>query len=162
MIIYLTLVMMLFGSTLVFYSFSPYFSALGLVVVSVSGCVSLSLMGGPFISLVLLLVYMGGMLVVFAYSSAISAERFPVVNNLGEVAGLSVLLSSWVFLSFDNFQEFGNFFYSFVSGESLLGSSTFYNSGGVLVIIGVFVLLVALVGALIISRGVENSIIRAI
>nr|YP_009344340.1 NADH dehydrogenase subunit 6 [Temnopleurus toreumaticus]APT42108.1 NADH dehydrogenase subunit 6 [Temnopleurus toreumaticus] len=162
MIIYFTFVMMLFGSTLVFYSFSPYFSALGLVVVSVSGCVSLSLMGSSFISLVLLLVYMGGMLVVFAYSSAISAERFPVVNNLGEVGGLSVLLSSWVFLSFDNFQDFSNYFFCFVSGESLLGSSTFYNGGGVLVILGVFVLLVALIGALVISRGVENNIIRAI
>lgn len=86
--------MMLFGRTLVFYSFSPYFSALGLVVVSVSGCINLSLFGSSFISLVLLLVYMGGMLVVFAYSRAISAERFPVVKNIGEVAGLSVLLSS--------------------------------------------------------------------
>nr|YP_009115785.1 NADH dehydrogenase subunit 6 [Temnopleurus hardwickii]AJC10793.1 NADH dehydrogenase subunit 6 [Temnopleurus hardwickii] len=162
MVIYFTLVMMLFGSTLVFYSFSPYFSALGLVIVSVSGCVSLSFIGSPFISLVLLLVYMGGMLVVFAYSSAISAERFPVVNNLGEVAGLSILLSSWVFLSFDNFQDFGNCFYSLVSGESLLGSSTFYNDGGVLVVLGVFVLLIALIGALVISRGVENNIIRAI
>nr|YP_009344353.1 NADH dehydrogenase subunit 6 [Temnopleurus reevesii]APT42121.1 NADH dehydrogenase subunit 6 [Temnopleurus reevesii] len=162
MVIYLTLVMMLFGSTLVFYSFSPYFSALGLVIVSVSGCVILSLMGGSFISLVLLLVYMGGMLVVFAYSSAISAERFPTVNNLGEVGGLSILLSSWVFLSFDNFQNLGNVYFCLISGESLLGSSTFYNSGGVLVILGVFVLLVALVGALIISRGVENTIIRAI
>ena len=154
--------MMLFGRTLVFYSFSPYFSALGLVVVSVSGCINLSLFGSSFISLVLLLVYMGGMLVVFAYSRAISAERFPVVKNIGEVAGLSVLLSSWVFLSFDNFQNLSNYFYSFISGESLLGASTFYKEGGVLVVLGVFVLLVALIGALIISRGVEKTVIRAI
>ena len=105
---------------------------------------------------------MGGMLVVFAYSSAISAERFPVVKNLGEVAGLSFLLSSWVFLSFDKFQDFGNSFHCLISGESLLGSSTFYGGGGVLVVLGVFVLLVALVGALVISRGVERRIIRAI
>ena len=162
MVIYLTLVMMLFGSTLVFYSFSPYFSALGLVIVSVSGCVVLSLLGRSFISLVLLLVYMGGMLVVFAYSRAISAERFPVVKNLGEVAGLSVVLSSWVFLSFDNFQDFRNSFFSVIRGESLLGRRTFYEGGGVLVILGVFILLVALVGALIISRGIEGRIIRAI
>nr|YP_009369664.1 NADH dehydrogenase subunit 6 [Mespilia globulus]AID60583.1 NADH dehydrogenase subunit 6 [Mespilia globulus] len=162
MILYLVLVMMLFGSTLVFYSFSPYFSALGLVVVSVSGCIILSLLGSSFVSLVLLLVYMGGMLVVFAYSSAISAERFPVVNNLGEVGGLSFLFSSWVFLSFDNFHSLDNFFYGLISGSSLVGSSTFYNEGGVLVVLGVFVLFVALIGALIISRGVENNIIRAI
>ena len=94
MVMYLSLVIMLFGSTLVFYSLSPYYSALGLVVVSVSGCLVLSLLGGAFVALVLLLVYMGGMLVVFAYSSAISAERFPSVNNLGEVVRLSFLLSS--------------------------------------------------------------------
>nr|QVL28509.1 NADH dehydrogenase subunit 6 [Stomopneustes variolaris] len=162
MIVYLSLVFMLVGSTLVFYSLSPYYSALGLVIVSVSGCVVLSLLGGAFIALVLLLVYMGGMLVVFAYSSAISAERFPSASNLSEILGLSFFFSSWVFLSFDSFQELGNSFYCFVSGESLVGSGTFYNSGGVLVVLGVFVLLVALVGALIISRGVENSVIRAI
>nr|YP_010443020.1 NADH dehydrogenase subunit 6 [Caenopedina pulchella]UTD49270.1 NADH dehydrogenase subunit 6 [Caenopedina pulchella] len=162
MVIYLFLNFMLIGSTLVFYSLSPYYSALGLVIVSVSGCMILSLFGSTFIALVLLLVYMGGMLVVFAYSSAISAERFPSVSNFSEVVGLSVFLSSWVFLSFDNFYDCSNFIVTFVSGESLLGSSSFYDFGGILVLIGVFVLLVSLVGALIISRGVENNIIRAI
>ena len=94
MVVYLSLVFMLIGSTLVFYSLSPYYSALGLVVVSVSGCVVLSLLGGAFIAMVLLLIYMGGMLVVFAYSRAISAERFPSVKNLREVVGLSILFSS--------------------------------------------------------------------
>ena len=155
-------VMMLFGRTLVFYSLSPYYSALGLVVVSVSGCSVLSLLGGSFIALVLLLVYMGGMLVVFAYSSAISAERFPSIKNLREVVGLSVFLSSWVFLSFDNFHDLRKTFGCIVSGESLVGRRTFYNDGGLLVIVGVFVLLIALVGALIISRGVERTVIRAI
>nr|YP_010443007.1 NADH dehydrogenase subunit 6 [Aspidodiadema arcitum]UTD49257.1 NADH dehydrogenase subunit 6 [Aspidodiadema arcitum] len=162
MVLYIFLVFMLVGSTLVFYSLSPYYSALGLVIVSISGCVVLSLLGGSFIALVLLIVYMGGMLVVFAYSSAISAERFPSVSNLSEVIGLSIFFSSWVFLSFDNFQDLANTFDCLVSGESLLGSSTFYDIGGVLVIVGVFILLVALVGALIISRGVESNVIRAI
>nr|YP_010443033.1 NADH dehydrogenase subunit 6 [Phormosoma bursarium]UTD49283.1 NADH dehydrogenase subunit 6 [Phormosoma bursarium] len=162
MIIYLSLICMLVGSTLVFYSLSPYYSALGLVVVSISGCVVLSLLSGAFVALVLLIVYMGGMLVVFAYSSAISAERFPSVSNLGEVIGLSIFFSSWVFFSFDNFQEAPNAFGVLVSGESLLGSSTFYSFGGLFVLAGVFILLVALVGALIISRGVESSVIRAI
>jgi NADH-ubiquinone oxidoreductase chain 6 len=153
---------MLIGRTLVFYSLSPYYSALGLVIVSVSGCVVLSLLGGAFIAMVLLLVYMGGMLVVFAYSSAISADRFPVVRNLGEVIGLSFLFGSWVILSFDKFQDFSKDSYSIIRGESLLGRGRFYKEGGVLVVLGVFVLLVALVGALIISRGIEKNIIRAI
>lgn len=162
MVIYLFLVFMLVGRTLVFYRLSPYYSALGLVVVSVSGCVVLGLFGGSFIALVLLLVYMGGMLVVFAYSRAISAERFPSVRNLGEVVGLSLFFSFWVFFSFDEFQEAKKFFFQIVGGDRLLGSSSFYKEGGILVIIGVFVLLVALVGALIISRGVERTVVRAI
>ncbi|NP_006976.1 NADH dehydrogenase subunit 6 (mitochondrion) [Strongylocentrotus purpuratus] len=162
MVVYVTLIVMLFGSTLVFYSLSPYYSALGLVVFSVPGSFVLSFLGSSFVPIVLFLVYIGGMLVVFPYSSAISPERFPSVNNLGEVVGLVFLFSSWVFMSFDNFQDLKNIFHCFVSGESLVGSNTFYNSGGVLVILGVFVLLVALVGALIISRGIESTIIRAI
>ena len=77
-----------------FYSLSPYYSALGLVIVSVSGCVVLGILGGSFVALVLLLVYMGGMLVVFAYSRAISAERFPLVRKLREVLGLSLFFST--------------------------------------------------------------------
>ena len=153
---------MLAGRTLVFYSLSPYYSALGLVIVSVSGCIVLGLLGGSFVALVLLLVYMGGMLVVFAYSRAISAERFPSVRKIGEVASLSLFFSTWVFISFDNFQDFNNYFLQFIGGESLLGRRTFYKEGGVLVVLGVFVLLVALVGALIISRGVEKTVVRAI
>ena len=153
---------MLVGRTLVFYSLSPYYSALGLVIVSVSGCVVLGILGGSFVALVLLLVYMGGMLVVFAYSRAISAERFPLVRKLREVLGLSLFFSTWIFFSFDKFQEGGNSFFQIVGGESLLGRSTFYKEGGVLAIVGVFILLVALVGALIISRGIERTIVRPI
>lgn len=94
MIVYMSLVSMLIGGTLVFYSLSPYYSALGLVIVSVSGCIVLGLLGGSFVALVLLLVYMGGMLVVFAYSRAISAERFPYVRNLSEVVSLSLFFST--------------------------------------------------------------------
>nr|YP_010148953.1 NADH dehydrogenase subunit 6 [Pygmaeocidaris prionigera]QQV69857.1 NADH dehydrogenase subunit 6 [Pygmaeocidaris prionigera] len=162
MILYISLIFMLIGSTFVFYSLSPYYSALGLVIVSVSGCVTLSLVGGSFVALVLLLVYMGGMLVVFAYSSAISADRFPTVSNLSEVGGLSFFLAVWVVFSFDGLNDLSNTFFLFISDEGVLGSSTFYNEGGVLVILGVFILFVVLVGALIISRGTENNVIRAI
>lgn len=56
---------------------SPYFAALGLVVVAGMGCGVLVGHGGPFLSLVLFLIYLGGMLVVFAYSAALAAEPFP-------------------------------------------------------------------------------------
>ena len=56
---------------------SPFFAALGLVVVAGLGCGLLVGYGGPFLSLVLFLIYLGGMLVVFAYSAALAAEPFP-------------------------------------------------------------------------------------
>lgn len=56
---------------------SPYFAALGLVVVAGVGCGVLVSYGGPFLSLVLFLIYLGGILVVFAYSAALAAEPYP-------------------------------------------------------------------------------------
>lgn len=56
---------------------SPYFAALGLVVVAGMGCGVLVGYGGSFLSLILFLIYLGGMLVVFAYSAALAAEPYP-------------------------------------------------------------------------------------
>lgn len=56
---------------------TPYFAALGLVVAAGVGCGILVGYGGSFLSLVLFLIYLGGILVVFAYSAALAAEPFP-------------------------------------------------------------------------------------
>lgn len=56
---------------------SPYFAALGLVMVAGVGSGALALQGGTFLSLVLFLIYLGGMLVVFAYSVALSSDLYP-------------------------------------------------------------------------------------
>lgn len=56
---------------------APYFAAFGLVVVAGVGCGVLVSCGGSFLSLILFLIYLGGILVVFAYSAALAAEPFP-------------------------------------------------------------------------------------
>nr|YP_010127241.1 NADH dehydrogenase subunit 6 [Rana uenoi]QPO84645.1 NADH dehydrogenase subunit 6 [Rana uenoi] len=56
---------------------SPYYAALGLVGGSGAGCLMLMKWGVSFLSLVLFLVYLGGMMVVFAYCAALVAEPYP-------------------------------------------------------------------------------------
>nr|WHL46407.1 NADH dehydrogenase subunit 6 [Pelophylax cerigensis] len=56
---------------------SPYYAALGLVGGSGVGCLVLIKGGVSFLSLVLFLVYLGGMMVVFAYCAALVAEPYP-------------------------------------------------------------------------------------
>lgn len=70
---------------------SPYFAALGLVVVAGMGCGVLVGHGGPFLSLVLFLIYLGGILVVFAYSAALAAEPYPESWGSRPVAAYMVL-----------------------------------------------------------------------
>lgn len=76
-IMYLLLFSFVMGLVAVASNPSPYFAALGLVVVAGVGCGVLVGHGGPFLSLVLFLIYLGGMLVVFAYSAALAAEPYP-------------------------------------------------------------------------------------
>ena len=75
---------------------APYFAALGLVVAAGAGCGILVGHGGSFLSLVLFLIYLGGMLVVFAYSAALAAEPFPESwgdrSVIGYVVGYTVLV----------------------------------------------------------------------
>lgn len=66
---------------------TPYFAALGLVVAAGVGCGVLVGCGGSFLSLVLFLIYLGGILVVFAYSAALAAEPFPEAWGSRSVAG---------------------------------------------------------------------------
>nr|YP_009944094.1 NADH dehydrogenase subunit 6 [Formicarius rufipectus]QOD95938.1 NADH dehydrogenase subunit 6 [Formicarius rufipectus] len=56
---------------------SPYYGVVGLVLGSFVGCGWLVSLGMSFVSLVLFLVYLGGMLVVFVYSVSLAADPFP-------------------------------------------------------------------------------------
>lgn len=124
---------------------SPYFGALGLVAVASVGCGILVNYGGSFLSLVLFLIYLGGMLVVFAYSAALAADPFPeglgnwfvkllVVVYIIGITSFSFLFSgkwhefSWV--PVDEISEF-SVFRGDVGGVALI-----YSFGGIFLIIG--------------------------
>nr|WNH20450.1 NADH dehydrogenase subunit 6 [Schultzidia johnstonensis] len=76
-IVLLFTILMVAGVVGVASSPTPYFAALGLVTASAGACGLLTSFGGSFISLVLVLIYSGGMLVVFAYSATLAAEPYP-------------------------------------------------------------------------------------
>nr|YP_010960791.1 NADH dehydrogenase subunit 6 [Poraniopsis inflata]WNH38682.1 NADH dehydrogenase subunit 6 [Poraniopsis inflata] len=162
MIFYMLLILMFFGSTLVFYSLSPYYGALGLVLVAVSGCIISSLLGLSFMALILILIYMGGMLVVFVYSTAISAERYPSVSNLKEILLLSGFVCFWVFLNFDSLLNVGGLSWGSFSSLDLVGGGNLFSLMGWYLLIGGYILLVALIVALVITYGSDFNILKAL
>nr|WNH20488.1 NADH dehydrogenase subunit 6 [Bathygobius cotticeps] len=150
---------------------SPYFAALGLVVVSGMGCGLMVVCGGTFLSLVLFLIYLGGMLVVFAYSSALASERFPetwgsprvAANSVGYM--LAVLIGGGYFLGgWWGWGGSGSGPYSQVSSVrgDLVGVAAMYSSGGWVLVVGAWVLLLTLFVVLEVVRGSSRGALRAV
>nr|BAO09051.1 NADH dehydrogenase subunit 6 [Tariqilabeo latius] len=150
---------------------TPYFAALGLVVAAGVGCGVLVGHGGSFLSLVLFLIYLGGMLVVFAYSAALAAEPFPEAWGSRSVLGyvliylLGVSLvagffwgdwyeGSWVVV--DGLKEF-----SVLRGD-VSGVAVMYSSGGGMLVICAWVLLLTLLVVLELTRGLSRGALRAV
>nr|YP_010555952.1 NADH dehydrogenase subunit 6 [Comatella stelligera]UYR95520.1 NADH dehydrogenase subunit 6 [Comatella stelligera] len=162
--LYLPLIILILGTSLIFYSLSPYFSALGLVIVSISSCIILLQIGMNFIALILLLVYMGGMLVVFIYSSALSAERFPIISNISEIFFLSIFFVWWFIILFNN-ENWNSSNNNFDINISLIieGTSYLYQPSMFLFfVLTCFVLLSTLIAVLNISQENETSSLRAL
>nr|QJW33587.1 NADH dehydrogenase subunit 6 [Ammocrypta beanii] len=150
---------------------SPYFAALGLVVVAGMGCGVLINYGGPFLSLVLFLIYLGGMLVVFAYSAALAAEPYPETWGSRPVAGYMAVYVAGVALAssklWGGWDEF-----SWVPGDELGELSVFrgdiggvalmYSAGGGMLIISAWVLLLTLFVVLELTRGLSRGSLRAV
>nr|YP_010873302.1 NADH dehydrogenase subunit 6 [Betta coccina]WGV34522.1 NADH dehydrogenase subunit 6 [Betta coccina] len=162
---------LVFGLVAVASNPSPYFAALGLVVVSCVGCGLLVGHGGSFLSLVLFLIYLGGMLVVFSYSAALAAEPFPeslgsrlvvrlVVSYLVGLLLVSLLFKSgWHEFSWVPAEELDEFFS--VRGD-VGGVALIYSSGGAVLLISGWVLLLTLFVVLELTRGLSRGSIRAI
>ncbi|YP_423960.1 NADH dehydrogenase subunit 6 (mitochondrion) [Lipotes vexillifer] len=56
---------------------SPIYGGLGLIVGGAMGCGIVFSFGGSFLGLMMFLVYLGGMLVVFGYTTAMATEQYP-------------------------------------------------------------------------------------
>nr|YP_010463186.1 NADH dehydrogenase subunit 6 [Pseudorhombus pentophthalmus]UUJ37694.1 NADH dehydrogenase subunit 6 [Pseudorhombus pentophthalmus] len=168
---YLVLFCLVLGLVAVASNPSPYFAALGLVAVAGMGCGLLVGYGGAFLSLVLFLIYLGGMLVVFAYSAALAAEPYPETLGSRSVmthgviyAGSVTLLgsmfwggwyeSSW--LPCDDLVEWA------VLRGDVGGVALMYSSGGWMLVIAAGVLLLTLFVVLELTRGMGRGALRAV
>nr|WHU29543.1 NADH dehydrogenase subunit 6 [Elassoma zonatum] len=150
---------------------SPYFAALGLVLVAGVGCGLLAGHGGAFLSLVLFLIYLGGMLVVFAYSAALAAEPYPESWGSRSVVVYMVTYMTLVLLCSAIFWG-GWYDFSWVPAcdmsdfvavhLSMGGVAVVYSLGGLPLIISAWVLLLTLLVVLELTRGLARGALRAV
>nr|YP_009257690.1 NADH dehydrogenase subunit 6 [Mus famulus]ANH55473.1 NADH dehydrogenase subunit 6 [Mus famulus] len=56
---------------------SPIYGGLGLIISGFIGCLMVLGFGGSFLGLMVFLIYLGGMLVVFGYTTAMATEEYP-------------------------------------------------------------------------------------
>nr|BBM34860.1 NADH dehydrogenase subunit 6 [Nectoliparis pelagicus] len=170
-VMFLSLLSLVLGLVAVASNPSPYFAALGLVVVAGVGCGVLAGFGGPFLCLVLFLIYLGGMLVVFAYTAALAAEPFPetwgsrtvlmymVMYVVVVVGASSVMWDGWHEVSWVPVDEFGGF--SVLRGD-ISGVALMYSVGGWMAVVSVWVLLLTLFVVLELTRGLGRASLRAV
>nr|WNH24042.1 NADH dehydrogenase subunit 6 [Myliobatis freminvillei] len=150
---------------------SPYFAALGLVVSAGVGCGLLVGFGSSFLSLVLFLIYLGGMMVVFAYTAALAAEPHPESwgdwSVLVYVAGYFGILV-WMGLSFVVDWTWGGWMGGEESVEmgvvrsDFSGVALLYSWGGGLLVLGGWMLLLTLFVVLELTRGVSWGALRMV
>nr|BCO16618.1 NADH dehydrogenase subunit 6 [Lucasium damaeum] len=169
---FLSLVIFLFGFMGVGANPSPFYGAVGLVLAAGGGCVFLVFLGGSFVSLVLFLIYLGGMLVVFAYSVALAADPYPetwldfvVVLYLGGLVFFVVVGGMLLgeFISLNGWGLMG------VDGEGMYcvrldmgGVVLLYSLGGGFLVLSGFGLVLALFVVLELTRGLSRGTLRAV
>nr|YP_001293773.1 NADH dehydrogenase subunit 6 [Ilisha elongata]QMS48886.1 NADH dehydrogenase subunit 6 [Ilisha elongata]BAF64086.1 NADH dehydrogenase subunit 6 [Ilisha elongata] len=148
---------------------APYFGAFGLVFASGSVCGVLAVYGMPFLALVLFLIYLGGMLVVFVYSSGLAADLFP--EDWSEVAVfMSVVLYGvglvyvgvCVIPACYGYGEFLGACKEFFVVRDDMGVVVVYSVGGAVIVICAWALLLALIVVLELVRGRSRGALRAV
>nr|YP_010954566.1 NADH dehydrogenase subunit 6 [Ocnus glacialis]WMW14028.1 NADH dehydrogenase subunit 6 [Ocnus glacialis] len=164
MLFYLISFFLLIGGTMVYYSISPYFASLGLILLSIFGCLLLGYSGVSFMAIILLLIYTGGMLVVFVFSSALSADRFPTISSLSEFVFLFFITFFWFFFVFDDVIDiqFNLNSSGILSLEDIKSLGELYYFGGIYLILGGLALLVVLTVVLILSFSFSVGPLRSL
>nr|YP_009368047.1 NADH dehydrogenase subunit 6 [Lepilemur fleuretae]ADP68087.1 NADH dehydrogenase subunit 6 [Lepilemur fleuretae] len=71
---------------------SPIYGGVGLIVSGAVGCMIVVSFGGTFVGLMVFLVYLGGMLVVFGYTTAMATEEYPETWGSSAVVSGSMLV----------------------------------------------------------------------
>nr|UBD07368.1 NADH dehydrogenase subunit 6 [Synapturanus sp. MZUSP 159223] len=147
---------------------SPYYAALGLVIGAGCGCLLLMKNGVVFLSLTLFLVYLGGMMVVFGYSTALVGEAYP--EGWGGVVVLSylgvyvlVVVVGWFMwdAGFDEVEGSGGVSCDAVAVE-WWGVSGIFGDGGWVLLIGGWALLLTLFVVLEVVRGHYSGALRVV
>nr|YP_010488016.1 NADH dehydrogenase subunit 6 [Parupeneus heptacantha]UNZ12689.1 NADH dehydrogenase subunit 6 [Parupeneus heptacantha] len=150
---------------------SPYFGALGLVLAAGTGSCMLGLEGASFLCLVLFLIYLGGMLVVFAYTAALASDPYPETWGNRSVATYAVAYAGGVFVTGVVFRDswckglwapadgLGDF--SVFRGDTG-GVALMYSLGGGMLVISAWVLLLTLFVVLELTRGLNRGALRVV
>nr|AMO66377.1 NADH dehydrogenase subunit 6 [Doedicurus sp. FD-2016a] len=151
---------------------SPIYGGLGLIVGGGVGCGIVISLGGSFLGLMVFLVYLGGMLVVFGYTTAMATEEYPEAwgSNIVILGGLfvgflaEVVLIVWmmsdngmgcVLCSLKDMEDWvvlGGNEVSLVR-EDFVGGSALYTYGSWLVVVAGWSLFVTIFIVIEITRG---------
>nr|WAQ70703.1 NADH dehydrogenase subunit 6 [Histiotus montanus] len=150
---------------------SPIYGGVGLVVGGGVGCGIVVSFGGSFLGLMVFLIYLGGMLVVFGYTTAMATEQYPEawmsnVTVLGSfIVGLVaelmlvfyVLIGEKLELIFE-FNEVGDWAIYGEGGLDIINQETagvaaLYSYGSWLVLVTGWSLLIGVIIVLEITRG---------
>nr|QAB46848.1 NADH dehydrogenase subunit 6 [Tamiops mcclellandii] len=150
---------------------SPIYGGLGLIVSGGIGCGIVLYFGGSFLGLMVFLIYLGGMMVVFGYTTAMATEEYPEtwgsgvvvwgVLLLGLLVEMLIILLSVLYdevevvVEFNNLEEWVLF-----DGDELgliredsMGVAALYSYGSWLMVVAGWSLFVSIFIVIEITRG---------
>nr|YP_009987490.1 NADH dehydrogenase subunit 6 [Soriculus nigrescens]ATN40428.1 NADH dehydrogenase subunit 6 [Soriculus nigrescens] len=153
---------------------SPIYGGVGLIVSGGVGCGIVLNYGGSFLGLMVFLIYLGGMLVVFGYTTAMAMEEYPEVwvsnstvlftfmlGLVGEIVFVSYLLLGDEDVKFEvvlNYNSEGDWVIydtgdSGIFSEEAMGVAALYSYGYWLVIVSGWSLVTCIIVVMEITRG---------